>query len=136
MVMPDGVERRWSHGDAHAGNVFYDDVEDRVVWFDFETLHAATLSDVQRHADDLRALIFSSAGYLPELRIADLVRWTVSAISNWPEREALLRELEIVAQNLQKRPTLFHLAQTTVDFNRHQLLTANLIGIALSDTEG
>jgi hypothetical protein len=122
---PDGTTRLWSHGDSHAGNVFFDAVHHGVTWFDFEAIHAAHLSASWRHADDVRALIFSSAAYLPLQRVEDLALWAVAAL-NKPTDRAVLQELSLMVRQMQKRPTLFQLAQAPLDFLRHQRLVAAL----------
>ena len=71
-VWPDGQTRRLSHGDATAENVYVDDLQQCACWFDFDMRHRPDIPEVQRHADDLRALIFSSAVHLAADQYAQL----------------------------------------------------------------
>lgn len=76
---PCGTLALWSHGDAHAGNVFYDSESGCAQWFDFESVHDLRRAAAQRHADDLQILLFSAAVYLPE--------------THWKKMIALAREV-------------------------------------------
>jgi len=49
-----------SHGDAAITNVLYDSKTKHAVWFDFDLRHDLRCPAVQRHADDLRSLLFSA----------------------------------------------------------------------------
>jgi len=53
---------RWSHGDPHAGNFLYDEVEDRARLIDFEVAHDTALSPDERHADDLLVFLQDVVG--------------------------------------------------------------------------
>ena len=58
-----------SHGDATLNNLLYD-VENRSVqWIDFDLRHRFSVPAPQRHADDLRAFLFSAVRHLPEAEI-------------------------------------------------------------------
>ena len=60
----DGLVQLISHGDATAENVIIDPSRRRANWIDFDTRHWKHLPAIERHADDLRALIFSTASNL------------------------------------------------------------------------
>ncbi len=53
-----------SHGDATCRNVVVDLATNTANWIDFDMRHRPGLSQVTRHADDLRALLWSSAAWL------------------------------------------------------------------------
>ena len=61
----DGLVQPISHGDATAENVIIDISNQSACWIDFDTRHRASLRAIERHADDLRALVFSTAYHLP-----------------------------------------------------------------------
>ncbi|MFK7766494.1 MAG: hypothetical protein AB8B55_04685 [Mariniblastus sp.] len=50
-----------SHGDASVQNVFYDRESRNATWFDFDLRHSLSVSSLKRHADDLRAFLFTLA---------------------------------------------------------------------------
>jgi tRNA A-37 threonylcarbamoyl transferase component Bud32 len=59
---------RWSHGDASASNFIFDEKTRRVRLIDFEIVHGASLSESQRHADDLLVFLLDLAGYISSRR--------------------------------------------------------------------
>ena len=65
---------RLSHGDATARNVMIDFRSKTATWFDFDLRHDMTAPPAERHADDLRAMLFSAAHFFPENRLNELVR--------------------------------------------------------------
>jgi hypothetical protein len=74
-----GPGRPLSHADAHARNALYEEATGRVSFFDFETVHPATLTVDQRHADDLLALASSLAAALGAPWHGPLARLVASA---------------------------------------------------------
>ena len=64
----DAYQGRWSHGDASASNFIYDLQSRRVRLIDFEIMHDASLSDEERHADDLLVFLLDLAGYVSRRR--------------------------------------------------------------------
>lgn len=67
---------RLSHGDATVRNVMMGLNSDTATWFDFDLRHDLNISAVLRHADDLRALLFSAAHYFPPENLTDFVHIT------------------------------------------------------------
>ena len=63
-----------SHGDASIANVLYDQKTKLAEWFDFDLRHDFRCDAVQRHADDLRALMFSAVHKFEVDWIEDLIR--------------------------------------------------------------
>ena len=63
-----------SHGDATLNNLLYDAQTHSVQWIDFYLRHRLTVPAPQRHADDLRAFLFSAVRYLPEAEILDFLK--------------------------------------------------------------
>lgn len=122
VQFPDGKTRPFSHGDAHAKNVMFDATIGIATWYDFEAVHVANLSTTRRHADDWRALVFSASHYFArwELPILALGLWKLMPEEVQPEFRALVQEI-------QHRPTGFHLAQAPLEFERHQHLCEVLL---------
>ena len=60
-----GIQQSISHGDATVNNVIVNSKTQSARWIDFDTRHLPRLPEPDRHADDLRALIFSAAANLP-----------------------------------------------------------------------
>jgi hypothetical protein len=60
-----GIRQSISHGDATTNNVIVDLNNGSACWIDFDTRHQPILSEADRRADDLRALIYSAAVNLP-----------------------------------------------------------------------
>jgi hypothetical protein len=56
----------WSHGDPNFGNVMFDQSTQRVRLIDFETVHAATSSPDDRHADDIAVFLLDLLGSVSE----------------------------------------------------------------------
>jgi hypothetical protein len=56
----------WSHGDPNFGNVIFDQSTQRVRLIDFETVHAATSSPDDRHADDITVFLLDLLGSVAE----------------------------------------------------------------------
>ena len=52
----------WSHGDPHAGNLLYDEAEERARLIDFEVMHDPALPAPERHADDLLVFLQDVVG--------------------------------------------------------------------------
>lgn len=62
-----------SHGDATCRNVVVNLATNTAHWIDFDMRHRRGLSPVTRQADDLRALLWSSAAWLTSARSPDCV---------------------------------------------------------------
>lgn len=67
-----GVQQSLSHGDATVNNVIVNLKTQSARWIDFDTRHLPHLPEPDRHADDLRALIYSAAAHLPQSCFAPL----------------------------------------------------------------
>jgi hypothetical protein len=106
-----------SHGDATCNNVVVDRAEHSAAWVDFDTRHRAHLSTLERHADDLRALLLSSAACLPEQSDADCAESVFAGYGD----EAVVKHLRRSLMG-QTCPTVFHVAQTDLSFARFQKL--------------
>ena len=99
-----------SHGDAAVNNVMYDATTNRATWFDFETLHDSAIPRVDRFADDLRALLCSSAGCLPNIAAPSLVD---AVLANDRDTKVLAKLLEQLDREL-CRPRSYHAAQSKI----------------------
>ena len=62
-----------SHGDATVANVLYCDPTEQAEWFDFDLRHNLGVDTDQRHADDLRSLIFSAGVFCPAGELESIV---------------------------------------------------------------
>ena len=62
-----------SHGDATLNNVLYDAENGSAQWIDFDLRHWLNIPAPQRHADDLRAFLFSAVRHLPDDDIPDFL---------------------------------------------------------------
>jgi hypothetical protein len=113
----EGDDQPLSHGDATCNNVIVDRETCAAEWIDFDTRHRPQLSTPERHADDLRTLLFSSAGCLPE---GDATKCVASVIIGYGD-EAIVQQL---LRNLlgQRNPMVFQIAQAPLSFDRFQRL--------------
>jgi hypothetical protein len=121
VLWPDGIVRPFSHGDATARNVLYDPQATRATWIDFETLHTPSLPTESRHADDLRALMWSAAECLGPAHFDALC---LAVITGYGNRAVLASLNQLLAG--QARPNVYHLAQGFLPTDQHDLLTARL----------
>jgi hypothetical protein len=113
-----------SHGDATADNVCVDLKTAAASWFDFDTRHRLDLAVAERRADDLRALVYSSAVCLsPQHYPCLLQRMTTRAE---PETLAALHTL----LPRWSRPNTFQLAQAPLDYDSFRRFT-ELLGDSL-----
>ncbi len=122
VCFPGGGEDFFSHGDASARNVIYEPESGLARWFDFETVHARCCPREWRWADDLRALTYSVAAFLPPSQFAALAQ---SLCVNYPDR-ATLSALASLAGQLRHQPDPFHFGQTRIDDRRNELWTTIL----------
>ncbi len=119
---PDGIEGRFSHGDATTDNVIYDPAGGRARWFDLETVHDSRRPREWRQADDLRAFAYSAAASLPEMAFPSLAR---SILTSYTDR-AVLRALSQIIECVQRRPGAFHFAQTGISCRKNNVWSAVL----------
>ncbi len=63
-----------SHGDASVHNVLIDEENLSATWFDFDLRHNLDKPKNWRHADDLRALLFTTACYFRTEQLDELIR--------------------------------------------------------------
>ena len=84
--------------DATAENHCVDDLRQSASWFDFGTRHRADIPEIHRHADDLRALVFSSAVHMAADQYDQLAQVVISstrrccwASTDEPKRIMLVR---------------------------------------------
>jgi hypothetical protein len=74
-----GICQSISHGDATANNVIVDVDNKAACWIDFDTRHQPNIPEADRRADDLRALLYSSAVNLPASCFPELADILVAA---------------------------------------------------------
>ena len=97
-----------SHGDATVRNVAVDPHDMLATWFDFDLSHDPCSPPHARHADDLRALIFSALPHLPAEQIAPMAKSAVAAYAESDVLAELSRQLDSGRLNRD----FYHLAQT------------------------
>lgn len=98
-----------SHGDATCRNVILDQETSTAQWIDFDMRHRSHLSPAIRHADDLRALIWSSAA---RLEASTYHACIAAACAGYGDRDTS-REM---GRLIDKRvcPTVFQLGQAEI----------------------
>ena len=99
---------RLSHGDAAISNVMYCEETDTAEWFDFDLRHDLQVDAVQRHADDLRSLLFSASLFLP----AEDLETLVQVIKHEYQCERVWSALQRQLSSCWFWLDLFHLSQT------------------------
>ena len=102
----DGQAWELSHGDATCHNVIVDLPALSAEWIDFDMRHKLSCPAAERHADDLRALLFSSAACLPSALHATSVEQTLAGYGE-PRVVCQLRK----SLEEPRCPTVFQLAQ-------------------------
>jgi hypothetical protein len=120
-----------SHGDATCHNVIVNLPTGSVDWIDFEMRHDWSVPADERHADDLRALLFSSAACLFSSVHKPCVEHVLAGYGEPRIVHALRQWLDH-----QPRPTVFHLAQgavTYVNYLRLRQLLSELILASISN---
>ena len=124
MRLYDGLQGRLSHGDATLRNVMYDPASCRAHWYDFNTVHNHSEPALARHADDLRAFLYSALETffdLPVSVIAETVKSAYGDLAVWDHlRSRLARRL------LHTSP--FHLAQASPPVGRRKEVEQLLCG--------
>ena len=98
-----------SHGDATCRNVIVDAASGTAGWIDFDMRHRPGLSPLTRQADDLRALLWSSAARLD----ASAHRNCVAAAIDGYAAPEVTREVQRLMNGL-LCPTVFQLAQASL----------------------
>lgn len=119
----DGAAWELSHGDATCHNVIVNLSTASAEWIDFDMRHERSLPAVEQHADDLRALLFSSAACLPAgLQVMSAER-TLAGYGD----PAVVRQLR---RSLERPhcPAVFHLAQGPVSYAEYWRLWRSLRG--------
>ena len=97
-----------SHGDATVRNAMMGLDSDTATWFDFDLRHDLNIPAPLRHADDLRALLFSAAHYFSLENLADLVHITKKTYDEGEVWHELARQLN----DRWFRLDVFHFAHT------------------------
>lgn len=109
-----------SHGDATSRNVIIDHVSRTATWIDFDTRHHPGLAAAIRHADDLRALLWSCLCDLDSNAVADGITATFNGYAD-ASIEGSVKALTMTAC-----PTVFQLAQAPLSNERFAALQRHL----------
>jgi hypothetical protein len=120
---PDGKRRMFSHADATVRNVICDPAAGTACWFDFETIHDPAMGAQWRHADDLRALLYSAAEYLEADALDTLCRVGIQGYGD----TATLRRLGELIVEWRRRPRTYHLAQGRLGIEKRERMDALLL---------
>jgi hypothetical protein len=118
-----GTQQSISHGDATVNNVIVHTKTQSACWIDFDTRHLPHLSEPDRHADDLRALIYSAAAHLPQTCFP---RLAAELIASCPERLVLQRFHQRLTTDW-RRPNTFQLAQASLSWKDSVELSQTLL---------
>ena len=101
-----------SHGDASINNVIYDASTNSACWFDFDLRHDLRLSADFRHADDLRAFLFTAVPSLTcESCSEDAIRRLLESLRNAYPCEATWESLNEILNSRWFAVDVFHRAQ-------------------------
>ncbi|MCX7047988.1 MAG: hypothetical protein NTX50_21195 [Candidatus Sumerlaeota bacterium] len=125
----DGIDQSFSHGDATAKNVICNLARNCAVWIDFEMVHDGNQTNSWRHADDLRALISSSAFYLDETcwpALCHKARESYACDEVWEE---MLRQIS----HVQYGPMIYRLAQAPLSRRKYMQMTQLLVRQAATE---
>jgi hypothetical protein len=114
----------FTHGDAMAANVMVDLEAGVAHWFDFETAHDPSRTQVWRRADDVRALL---ATCLLRTRREDFSE-TMDRIVDGYADEAIVPLLVTSFSSVFQRPLMFHLGQAGLSFIDFRAIGALLRG--------
>ena len=119
----DGRHQSISHGDATSRNVIVDLDRAAACWIDFDIRHRPEISEWDRQADDLRALVFSSAVELPESSFPELAIVIKSIVARETFFERLCTRFETHGADL----TTFQLAQSPLPLSKLRLLQSAIL---------
>ena len=125
VILADGKKRFLSHGDATVNNVAYDFATNSAQWFDFDLSHELDFNATLRHADDLRAFIFSAAGYFPLHSVQTLVDIALSNYAN----PAVFSTLQSLILRWQFDYDLLHLAQSLCSVEKHKVCKESILHV-------
>ena len=118
-----GVVQSVSHGDATIDNVIVNVEVQEATWIDFDMRHLPLLAELDRHTDDLRALVFSAAVYVPVTRFPQLAEIAVASLN---DRGLLSRFRERLTNEWGQLNT-FQLVQGPLSWSAKKLLTQLLL---------
>ena len=125
LVLPDakGEPKMFSHADAGARNVALSESLDRAVWFDFELVHAASMTLAERQADDLRAFLYSTLACLPDSEQAQALQLILACEFD----PTVIETLKNLIQNDLLRCNTFHLAQIQLPLAVHAKINRQIL---------
>lgn len=98
-----------SHGDATCRNVIVNLESSSADWIDFDIRHRPQISNGNRHADDLRVLIWSCAALLEVAHYGGCVG---AAFEGYSDREVISDCRQLCLNS--KQPTVFQLGQASI----------------------
>ncbi len=116
-----------SHGDATCHNVIVNLSPASAAWIDFDMRHEWRHPVVERHADDLRALLVSSAACLPPALHAECVQKALDGYGEPQVAAQLCKSLEPP-----RCPTVFQLAQGPVSYADYWRLCGLLLEVVVA----
>lgn len=110
-----------SHGDATCQNVIIESNGSSAQWIDFDMRHQTGLAPIVRHADDIRALIWSSAALLHECDYDNLISTVCTSYADTDVIHEMQRSTRRASF-----PTVFQLAQAPLQVTEFQQLRAKI----------
>jgi glycosyltransferase involved in cell wall biosynthesis/SAM-dependent methyltransferase len=116
MFLYDGTAGRFSHGDATLKNVMYDPSSVRARWFDFDTVHDPSEPPLGRHADDLRALLYSALETFFDVPVSVIVETVKTAYDD----RAVWDHLRVLHARKLLHTSTYHLAQASPAADRRE----------------
>jgi glycosyltransferase involved in cell wall biosynthesis len=116
IFLYDGTRGRFSHGDATLRNVIYDPESARAHWFDFDTVHDPCEPALGRHADDLRALLYSALETFSDVPVPVILETVNSAYDHL----AVWDQLRVMRDRKLLHVTSYHLAQASPAADRRE----------------
>lgn len=123
VCWPDGVRRSFSHGDATVRNVVLTQRPVQATWIDFDMVHDEKQADQWRHADDLRAMLFSAAKWFSTELYGELVEATLTSYGVSSVIDTLTGIVRVSGNRLNS----FHLAQTGITYDQNRQFTEALL---------
>ena len=118
-----GVNQSVSHGDATVNNVIVDVDLQQANWIDFDMRHLPHVPELDRRADDLRALVFSAAACLPVSRLPRLAETAFESLND----RCLQTRFRDRLTNEWGEFNTFQLAQAPLSWSAKKLLTELLL---------
>jgi hypothetical protein len=127
LATPNGQIGLVSHGDATDRNVLFESSTCRATWCDFETQHDEDRPVAWRRADDLRALLCSTAVRCDDSELPPLVQ---AVVTSYPHAGIVANLHDSLDREIQ-RPCSYHAAQANLG-QRRLVILRDLVAVVTS----